>query len=195
MGEVKGVPEVRKESYEDRLRSDLGLELQSVSGEDALSGSGLRWRPVRHRACRTSSSEEGLEVQRLVEQLLGRHFTDRAGQSRLLDLEDILVVAPYNAQVHLLKTMLPDGTQVGTVDKFQGRQAPVVICSMTSSSGEEIPRGMEFLLSQNRLNVAVSRAQALTVMVASPELLTLTCRTVEQIRLVNGLCRYVEMAT
>jgi len=117
-----------------------------------------------------------------------RHFTDRAGQSRLLDLEDILVVAPYNAQVHLLKTMLPDGTQVGTVDKFQGRQAPVVICSMTSSSGEEIPRGMEFLLSQNRLNVAVSRAQALTVMVASPELLTLTCRTVEQIRLVNGLC-------
>jgi uncharacterized protein len=66
---------------------------------------------------------------------------------------------------------------------------------MTSSSGEEIPRGMEFLLSQNRLNVAVSRAQALTVMVASPELLTLTCRTVEQIRLVNGLCRYVEMAT
>ena len=104
-------------------------------------------------------------------------------------------MAPFNAQVRRLKHVLPVDAQVGTVDKFQGRQAPTVICSMTTSSIEEIPRGMEFLLSRNRLNVAVSRAQAIAIAVGSPKLLTINCRSVERLRLVNALCRYVEMAT
>ena len=181
--------------YDDRLLPDPGLELQAISGDDDLGGSGLRWRPVEHEGCRTSSRQEAVAVQAIYERILGRVFTDRTGATKAVGLEDILVVAPYNAQIRLLKEILPRNARVGTVDKFQGRQAPVVICSMTSSSDEEIPRGMELLLSQNRLNVAVSRAQALSVMVASPELLTVSCQTVHQMRLANGLCRFAEMAT
>ena len=181
--------------YDDRLHPVSGLERQSVSGDDALSGSGLRWRPVSHAGNRTASPEEAEEVASCVNQLLGRTFTDAKGANQPIGLDDILVVAPYNAQVRLLKERLPNGALVGTVDKFQGRQAKVVICSMAASSTDEIPRGMEFLLSRNRLNVAVSRAQALAVMVGSPDLLTVKCRSVEQIRLANGLCRFVEMAT
>jgi uncharacterized protein len=84
---------------------------------------------------------------------------------------------------------------IGTVDRFQGQQAAAVICSMTTSSVEEIPRGIEFLLSRTRLNVAVSRAHALAIVVGSPNLLTVTCRSVEQLRMANGLCRFVELST
>ena len=85
--------------------------------------------------------------------------------------------------------------RVGTVDKFQGQEAPVVFFSMTSSSGDDVPRGLEFLFSRNRLNVAVSRAQCLAVLVGSPRLLDVRTRSVEQMRLVNALCRFVELAT
>jgi predicted RecB family nuclease len=180
--------------YEDRLRSAKGCERQSISGGGGLGGSGLRWRPVPHSGNRTSAVEEADEIARCVDSLLGRTFTDRKGADHPIGLADVLVVAPYNAQVRLLQEKLPAGAVVGTVDKFQGRQAPVVIVSMTTSSVEEIPRGMDFLYSRNRLNVAVSRAKALAVMVGSPELLTVRCRSVDQLRLVNGLCRYVELA-
>lgn len=106
----------------------------------------------------------------------------------------MLVVAPYNAQVSLLKSRLPAGARVGTVDKFQGLEAPVVVVSLGTFSLTEIPRGMEFLCSRNRLNVAVSRAQALAILVASPLLLSVRCNTVEQLRLANGLCRLAELA-
>jgi len=181
--------------YEGRLRSTDGLERQRIGGTGELGGSGLRWRPIDHTGCRVDSTEEVEEVRACYEQVIGRRFTDRDGAERTIDPEDILVVAPYNAQVRRLKQALSADAQVGTVDKFQGRQAPVVICSMTTSSIEEIPRGMEFLLSRNRLNVAVSRAQAMAIVVGSPKLLTINCRSVEQLRLVNALCRYVEMAT
>lgn len=180
--------------YEDRLLPVPGLDLQHLSGADELSGSGLRWMPIDHSGNRTASAEEVEAVLDSFRRLLGRKFTDRFGNEHPVGVDDILVVAPYNAQVRMLKEALPAGAQVGTVDKFQGRQAPVVICSMTASSIEDIPRGMEFLLSRNRLNVAVSRAQALAIMIGSPKLLTVKCRSVEQLRLANGLCRYVEMA-
>jgi superfamily I DNA and/or RNA helicase len=106
-----------------------------------------------------------------------------------------MVVAPYNAQVRLLRERLPSGVEVGTVDKFQGRQAPVVFYSMGSSSGEDVPRGLEFLLSRNRLNVAISRVQCLAYLVCSPKLLEVNCRTIEQMRLANALCRFVELAS
>ena len=100
----------------------------------------------------------------------------------------------YNAQVRCLRAQLPDGAFVGTVDKFQGQEAPVVIFSMATSTGEDISRGMSFLFSRNRLNVAISRAQALAVVVCSPDLLTAPCSTVEDMRLVNLLCRVSEEA-
>ena len=107
---------------------------------------------------------------------------------------DVIVVAPYNAQVNLLRELLPVDVRVGTVDKFQGQEALVVLYSMASSSGQEIPRGLEFLLSRNRLNVAISRAQCLAYLVCSPRLLEVNCRTIDQMRLANALCRFVELA-
>jgi len=109
-------------------------------------------------------------------------------------MRDILVVAPYNMQVRCLREGVPPGVEVGTVDKFQGREAPVVFFSMASSSGEDVPRGLEFLFSRNRFNVAISRAKALAVVVCSPQLLNVPCRKVSQMALVNGLCRFVEAA-
>ena len=107
----------------------------------------------------------------------------------------MLVVAPYNAQVACLVEALPSGARVGTVDRFQGKEAAVSIFSMATSSVEDLPRNLEFLFSLNRLNVAVSRARGLSLIVCSPELLRARCHTPEQMRLVNALCRYVEMAS
>ena len=104
------------------------------------------------------------------------------------------MVAPYNAHVNALVDALPAGARVGTVDKFQGQEADVVVYSMASSSGEDVPHGLEFLLSRNRLNVAVSRARCLAYLVASPRLLEVNCRTIDQMRLANALCRFVELA-
>ena len=105
-----------------------------------------------------------------------------------------MVVAPYNAQVRCLTEHLPEGVRIGTVDKFQGQEAAVCFFSMTTSSGEEIPRHLEFLLSRNRLNVAISRARCLAVLVCNPELLHIRCKNAEQMRLLNALCLFVEMA-
>jgi AAA domain-containing protein len=133
-------------------------------------------------------------VRELVGEIVGRPFTDREGCTRTLELRDVLVVAPYNAQVGRLAGALPAGARVGTVDRFQGQEAPVVIYSMTASSSEDVPRGLEFLFSPNRLNVALSRAQALAILVCSPALLQPSCRTVEQVQLASTLCRLVELA-
>jgi uncharacterized protein len=127
--------------------------------------------------------------------LVGLPWTDREGATRPIAVEDVLVVAPYNAQVRRLTETLPDGARVGTVDKFQGQEAPVVMYSMATSSVDDAPRGMDFLFSLNRLNVAASRAQGLVILVCSPELLKARCRTPDQMRLASALCRLVEVAT
>ena len=106
----------------------------------------------------------------------------------------ILFIAPYNAQVFELQERIP-GARIGTVDKFQGREAPIVIYSMASSSHSDAPRGMEFLYSANRLNVATSRAKCICVVVASPRLFEPECRTPRQMQLANAFCRYLELAT
>ena len=108
--------------------------------------------------------------------------------------DEIMVVAPYNAQVDLLREALPDQVRAGTVDKFQGQEADVAVYSMASSSREDVPRGLDFLLSRNRLNVAISRARCLAYLVCSPRLLEVDCRTIEHMRLANALCRFVELA-
>ena len=149
---------------------------------------------MEHEGNRTSSTEEADAVAALHGALMGRPWVDFDGVEREIGLDDVLVVAPYNAQVRTLAGVLLDGARVGTVDKFQGQQAAVVIVSMTASSAEEVPRGMEFLYSRNRINVAVSRARALSVVVGSPALLATRCRTVDQMRLVNVLCRFTELA-
>lgn len=181
--------------YEGRLNSRDGLERQSVSGHPWLSGSNLWFVAVEHEGNQNSASEEVECIATLVESLLKRgvNWVDDQGQTRALQMEDILIVAPYNAQVSDLMTRMPQA-RIGTVDKFQGQQAPVVIYSLTTSSPEDAPRGMEFLYSLNRLNVATSRAQAMVIIVGSPLLLEPECRSPRQMQLANALCRYVELA-
>lgn len=181
-------------AYESRLESAPDCARQRVGGSRELSGTGLRYRPVVHAGNRTSSVEEAAVVVELFDDLLERPWTDRNGAVRSLTVEDILVVAPYNAHVALLAGKLPSGARVGTVDKFQGQEAPVVIYSMATSTSAEAPRRIDFLYSLNRLNVAISRAQGMAILVSSPALFDVIARTPDQMRLANALCRYVESA-
>jgi len=159
-----------------------------------LRPEGVFFRRVEHADCSQKSEPEGAIVKDLFEQLLKQRFQE-GRKSRALTVNDILVVSPYNLQVNHLTSILPSGARVGTVDKFQGQEAPVVIVSMVASSAEDLPRGIDFLFSANRLNVAVSRAQCLAIVVASPKLLATPCQTVEQLRLVNNFCRLAEYST
>ncbi|CAB1127719.1 protein of unknown function [Candidatus Hydrogenisulfobacillus filiaventi] len=181
--------------YEGRLRAHPACAGQAVGGGKPWAGTGLRFVPVAHHGRRTASPEEGEVVARLWQALVGRPWRGRSGRLRRLGPEDVLVVAPFNAQVTLLQHLLPPGARVGTVDKFQGQEAPVVLYSLAASSLEDLPRGAEFLFSLNRLNVAVSRAQALAVLVANPGLLTAAPPGLEALALMNTVAALVLEAT
>lgn len=182
--------------YEGKLRPKAGLERQRLVDADPFSGAGLWFVPVDHDGNQSWSAEEVEVVDRIVARLLGRgRWIDEQGISTPLRPVHFRVVAPYNAQVNRLSERLSDrGVPVGTVDKFQGQEAPVVLYSMATSRPEDAPRGLEFLYSLNRLNVATSRARCAVIVVASPMLFEPECRTPRQMQLVNALCRYREMA-
>lgn len=184
--------------YDGKLTSKEGLDCQVLSGVDTHSGSKLWLLTVDHDGNQSASDEEVNAVAALVERLLapGSMWTDEHGSLRQLTSADLRVVAPFNAQVNRLAERLgPLNVPVGTVDKFQGQTCAVVIYSMATSRPEDAPRGMEFLYSLNRLNVATSRARCAVFLVASPRLFEPECRTPRQMRLANALCRYVEMAS
>ena len=150
--------------------------------------------PVPHDGNGQRSDEEVAAIARLVEALLGRAVTGLDGRpAGVLTLGDILVVAPYNLQVRALEAALPAGSRVGTVDRFQGQEARVAIVSLTASDAETAGRGLEFVLDRRRLNVAISRAQSLAIVVGSPSLARARCGTVEQMRLLNTLCRIEQL--
>lgn len=174
--------------YEGRLTSDQGAARQTILGDSTGHLSGARLVAVPHAGNSQSSPEEVTAIRYEIGSLLGKKFRDRDGSERYLELRDILIVAPYNLQVNALKAALPPEARVGTVDKFQGQEAPVCLVSMTSFSADEIPRGVDFLFSLNRINVAISRAQVLSLVFASPRLLEVPCKDVEEMRLVNSLC-------
>ncbi len=183
--------------YEGRLHPRAGLERQMLTGAPPFEGAGLWAVHVAHEGNQNSSLEEVEAVDRIVAILLGEgsRWIDSEGKAAAMSGKDILVVAPYNAHVALLGQRLAGrGVRVGTVDRFQGQQAPVVIYSMATSTPEDAPRGMEFLYSLNRLNVATSRAQCACILVASPRLFEPDCQSPRQMQLANALCRYVEMA-
>ena len=183
--------------YEGRLFARPENAHQRLNTSNSLDGTGLRFAPVLHSGNQNESPEEADKVAVAIEALLKSRatWTDKKGETHTLTLEDILVVAPYNAQVAALIERLPAGARVGTVDKFQGQEAPLVLYSMATSTPEDAPRGMEFLYSLNRLNVAVSRARCVAVIVASPALFQVQCKTPRQIELANAFCRYLEMAS
>jgi uncharacterized protein len=181
--------------YENRLESRPGLERQRIEGHPWLGNAGLWFVPVAHEGNQNASQEEVDRIAGIVNSLIQPNvfWIDQSGQRAVLRSNDILIVAPYNAQVADLSARLPN-MQIGTVDRFQGQQAPVVIYSLTASSQEDAPRGMEFLYSLNRFNVATSRAKALVIVVGSPRLLEPDCRNPRQMQLANALCRFVELA-
>jgi len=184
--------------YERRLAPDPSTARQSLPGRPPLGGTGLRWLPVIHAGDDSSSIAEAEIVADAIEELIGREWTDRNGHISPLAIEDIVVVAPYNAQVAAIQASvvrrLGRPAWVGTVDRFQGQEAPVAIYSMAASSAEDAPRGMAFLYDGHRLNVAVSRAMGLAIVIASPDLLRVAPHGPDQMRKANALCRLVEVA-
>jgi predicted RecB family nuclease len=178
--------------YDGRLLPAPGNERQCLvldrGADPALAPAGLRFISVAHEGCSQRSEPEAARVRELYRSLLGQRWADRESVTRPIGIGDILVVSPYNMQVNLLRSYLPEGARLGTVDKFQGQEAAAVLISMATSSGEDLPRQIEFLYSRNRLNVAISRARCFAAIVASPKLLEISCATIEQMRLVNAVC-------
>ncbi len=183
--------------YDGRLGARGFTKHRILQGHPWLNGAGLWFVPVPHEGNRNSSPEEIEVIAKIVDSLLQPAVVwfRNATSSRPIELKDILIVAPYNAQVSDLLARLPSGANVGTVDKFQGQEAPIVIYSLTTSSPEDAPRGMEFLYSLNRLNVATSRAMSNVILVGSPRLFEPECRNPRQIQLANALCWYLEKAS
>lgn len=179
--------------YEGKLNSLPGLEKQLISGGTSFDGAGIFFEPVSHNGNQNCSEEESDRIAEIVHELLSKgKWTNAENITRPLTKDDILIVAPYNAQVALLIEKIP-GLQIGTVDKFQGKEAPVVIYSMTSSTIQDAPRGMNFLFSPNRLNVATSRAKSVCILVASPFLIEPECHTIDQMKMANAICRLIEL--
>jgi uncharacterized protein len=186
---------ISNQIYEGRLSSHA-----SCAQQNTQFGTGLRWLEAEHTACSTESPQEALIVLAQVGAMIGTPWVNQHGVSAALRAQDFMVVAPYNDQVNLLRDAF-DATpnlravQVGTVDKFQGREAPVVFFTMTTSSAEDMPRGPEFLFSRNRLNVAVSRARCLAYLVCTEQLLNSRARTIEEMRLIGTLSAFVEYSS
>lgn len=183
--------------YEGRLQPHDSTHQQVIGAGDRLEGAGTRLLPVSHTQNSSRSEEEAEVVAHVVGTLLGRPWTNQKGETRPLALEDILIVAPYNLQVGEISRRLLQRfgrrARVGTVDKFQGQEAALSIYSTATSSPDDAPRDVEFLYSRNRLNVAISRARALAVLVCSPSLFRIRCRTPEEMRMANAFCLMHEM--
>jgi uncharacterized protein len=186
---------VSDRNYENRLRPLAACANRKVDAQGPITGAGLRTMSISHQGRSQSSPEEAEAIAAACADLLsGSTVTAADGGQRTLGPDDILVVAPYNLAVRTIEACVPAGVRVGTVDRFQGQEAPVVFYAMTCSAGEDVPRGMEFLFDAHRFNVAISRAQCLAVLTHSPRLLDADCRTLRAMELVDGVCRFVELA-
>ncbi len=176
--------------YDGRLTPNENTSKRSLDLKHMdLPNEGISLIEVNHEGCSQKSMEEGRIIKETYQKLLRQTFHDKDGETRGITEDDILVVTPFNVQVNYLQSLLPEHAKIGTVDKFQGQEAPIVLISMVTSSAEDLPRNIEFLYSKNRLNVAISRAQCLAVIIANPKLFEIPCKTVEQMKLVNTFCR------
>jgi hypothetical protein len=184
--------------YEGRLGTHPDCARQRIMVPPEASGfipceSGIVFCGVEHDGDTQRSDEEVERVKAIYHELLGRRYTASDGTTRPLTLEDFLFIAPYNAQVRALQAALPAGARVGSVDKFQGQEAPVCILSLSSSYGEYGSRGLAFILDRNRINVAISRAQCLAVVVADPRIASATAGSLEEMKLLNLFCKLATM--
>jgi uncharacterized protein len=189
---------VSSTSYDGRLAVEAGCDRQRVESTALLGGTGLRLVSIEHDGDAAASTAEAVAVRELCEQVLADGiWIDRVGTRRRLTAADILVLTPFNAQVNRIVSYLgelADVVRVGTVDRFQGQEAPVVIYSMASSTASDAPRGADFLYDLHRFNVAISRARAVAAVICSPRLLAPLVRSPEQLRGVNALCRFAQVA-
>jgi AAA domain/RNase_H superfamily len=175
----------RLQSFETARQQRLVL---SAGVQSSITATGLRFVSVDHHHCAQRCPEEADAIAKTYSDLLRCDWVNEKGVQKPVSVADILVVSPYNMQVELLRSILPAGARVGTVDKFQGQEGAAVLISMATSSADDMPRQIEFLYSRNRLNVAISRARCLAVIFASPQLLEIPCTTITQMQLVNTLC-------
>lgn len=180
--------------YEGKLTSET-----SCAGQTTSAGTGLRWIRAEHHGHATESPEEAALVVNTIEALIGTDWTDQHGTTSPLTTDDFIVVTPYNDQRRCIETALEAnpataGVPVGSVDKFQGREAAVVLYSLATSSADFMPRTADFLFSKNRLNVAISRARCLAYLICTDDLLDTRARTVEEMELISALCSFVEEA-
>ncbi|MGA1342271.1 MAG: TM0106 family RecB-like putative nuclease [Hyphomonas sp.] len=185
---------ISEQVYDGRLGSDAATSGYVVQpkGPVIRQASGICFVPVWHEGNTQGSDEEVEAIRQVTLELLGTPlWPGKDGLQRTITLDDILFVAPYNFQVNKLKAALGPQARVGSVDRFQGQEAPVVILSMCTSDAAESPRGIEFLFSKNRLNVAISRAQALAIVVANPKLANTAVNSLEQMQQVNFFAELV----
>jgi uncharacterized protein len=182
--------------YDGRLQSvDVANSRKiQISKANLEKESGICYLPVQHEGNEQSSAEEVEAIEELVVNLLKGKKTDEEGNESSMTPRDILIVSPYNHQIRLLQEAMGSSFEVGTVDKFQGREAPIVIISMAASDLESAPRGADFLLERNRLNVALSRAQTLAILVASPNLNQPIANSSKEMSLVNFYMDLVDYA-
>jgi superfamily I DNA and/or RNA helicase len=182
--------------YESRLYAVDGLQQQRIEGNTNFKGSGLFYNQVTHEGNTNYAIEEINAIEMIVKDLIKTDvfWYDEHNTKKVLQAHDIKIITPYNTSVFELQKRLPN-IEIGTVDKFQGQEAAVVIYSLASSSPEDAPRGMDFLYSPNRFNVAVSRARAIFIMVGSPKIFEPDCKSPAQIKFANPFCRFIELAT
>ena len=187
----ESIYEKRLISYPDcnKQKIDISLKNKNIISKEY----GIIFSGVEHDGNIQQSEEEVERVKMVYEELLGCNYTATNGTTKPLTLKDFLFITPYNAQVRLLQSVLPDGARIGSVDKFQGQEAPVCILSLCSSYGEYGSRGLAFILDRNRINVAISRAQCLAVVVADPRIATATAGSIDEMMLLNIFCKLVNL--
>ena len=184
--------------YESRLKSHpitkertVSLSLKNIGNE------GIYYLPALHKDCAQKSEEEANTIKKIFNEIIGKELVEpnKNGKDKIerkITNQDIMVVAPFNIQVNHLSKVLGKESRVGTIDKFQGQEAKVVFVSMTSSDPENIPRHKEFFFSRNRLNVAISRAECVAVILFNPNLLLAHCEKINEMRLVNNFCKLLK---
>lgn len=178
--------------YDERLKYHPETEKRKIifpSNEKIFKTSGLYYFPMEHENRSQLCEEEGNEILKLYDKFLNSKYIDEKGKSSNLSVDSILVISPYNVQVNYLKSILPKNSNVGTVDSFQGQQRPISILSMATSEPENLSRNLEFFYSRNRLNVGISRAQCISIVLMSPKLFHFQCKKPSQVKLVNTLIK------
>jgi uncharacterized protein len=185
--------------YDSRLTSHAITKTRSVKlNLEPIKNEGLFYVPIEHTGCSQRSDEEADLVEKIFNKIMNKEFKvgNKTGK---ISPKDIMVVAPYNAQANNIRERLnkkyKEGVRVGTIDLFQGQEAKVVLISMTTSDVESLPRHKDFFFSRNRLNVAISRAENVAIIIFNENLLLASTNSIEEMKLMNNFCKLLNYKT